>query len=50
MILDMKIPIFDTATQQTIIKEHRLMMQEQRKIKDLEKELNKRKEKKRDYQ
>lgn len=45
MILDMKIPIFDTATQQTIIKEHRLMMKEQRKIKDLEKELNKRKEK-----
>lgn len=45
MILDMKIPIFDTATQQTIIKEHRLMMKEQRKIKELEKELNDRKEK-----
>ena len=45
MILDMKIPIIDTATQQTIIKEHKLMMQEQRKIKDLEKELNNRKEK-----
>ena len=45
MILDMKIPIFDKTTQQTIIKEHRLMMKEQRKIKDLEKELNDRKEK-----
>ena len=44
MILDMEIPIFDTATQKEIIQEHRKLLEENRKIKDLEKELKERKD------
>ena len=39
MILDMKIPVFDTVTQQEIIQKHRKLAEENRRIRNLEKEL-----------
>ena len=44
MILNISIPIFDEATQKEIIQEHRKLLEENRKSKDLEKKIKERKD------